>query len=99
MHHVISILNTCVLSIACKAMEKRWDELFDLLSLGTYPAGYGKSRKLNLKRYASKFILKGEYLKYNLMWIVSRSDGSLMMKVILNVHCRRRALRWRQKSH
>ena len=52
-------------------MDKRWDELFDLLSHGTFPAGYDKSQKLNLRRYASKFTLKGEFPKYIKMWIVS----------------------------
>ena len=36
-------------------MEERWKESFDLLSLGTFPDGFDKSQKLNLRRYASKF--------------------------------------------
>ena len=40
---------------------------FDLLPLGTFPDGFDKSQKL---RYASKFKLKGEYLKYMLVYDV-----------------------------
>uniref|UniRef100_A0A7N8Y8R1 Gypsy retrotransposon integrase-like protein 1 n=1 Tax=Mastacembelus armatus TaxID=205130 RepID=A0A7N8Y8R1_9TELE len=39
-------------------MEKRWEEVYNFLSLGTYPSGYSKSQKLNLRRYASKFKVK-----------------------------------------
>ncbi|CAL8388606.1 unnamed protein product [Boreogadus saida] len=39
-------------------MEERWKQSFDLLSLGTFPDGFDKSQKLNLRRYTSKFKLK-----------------------------------------
>ena len=51
-------------------MEERLKLSFDLLSLGTVPDGFDKSQKLNLRRYASKFKLKGEYLKYMLVYTV-----------------------------
>ena len=49
-------------------MEERWKQSYDLLSLGTFPDGFDKSQKLNLRRYASKFKLKVEYLKYMLVY-------------------------------
>ena len=66
-------------------MEERWKQSFDLLSLGTFPDGFDKSQKLNLRRYASKFKLNGEYLKYMLVYNV--------FDIILNyyspyVHCK-----------
>uniref|UniRef100_A0A8C4ZJ16 Integrase catalytic domain-containing protein n=1 Tax=Gadus morhua TaxID=8049 RepID=A0A8C4ZJ16_GADMO len=56
-------------------MDKRWDELFDLLSHGTFPAGYDKSQKLNLRRYASKFTLKGELYVRGRRAIKSKEDA------------------------
>ncbi|KAI7805320.1 putative gypsy retrotransposon integrase-like protein 1-like [Triplophysa rosa] len=45
-------------------MEKRWEDVFNFLSLGTYPSGYNKSQNLNLRRYAYKLTIKEEYLRY-----------------------------------
>ncbi|XP_040060716.2 uncharacterized protein LOC120835655 isoform X1 [Gasterosteus aculeatus] len=39
-------------------MEEKWEEVHKYLSEGLYPSGYGKSQKLNLRRYSEKFTLK-----------------------------------------
>ncbi|KAK0136474.1 Gypsy retrotransposon integrase-like protein 1 [Merluccius polli] len=39
-------------------MEERWQQTFDLLSLGTFPDGFDMANKRSLRKYASKFKLK-----------------------------------------
>ncbi|KAG9278135.1 MORC family CW-type zinc finger protein 3-like isoform X1 [Astyanax mexicanus] len=42
------------------AMEEKWDTMYEFLAVGTYPDGYTKSQRQNLRRYASKFQIKGQ---------------------------------------
>lgn len=44
-------------------MEKKWDEVYALLSVESYPDGYDKAQRQNLRRYATKFKIKGKYFK------------------------------------
>uniref|UniRef100_A0A3Q3L9J3 Integrase catalytic domain-containing protein n=1 Tax=Mastacembelus armatus TaxID=205130 RepID=A0A3Q3L9J3_9TELE len=46
------------LSLIKQASLNRWDNLYKFISLGSYPDGYNKSQKLNLRRHASKFTVK-----------------------------------------
>ncbi|KAG9280859.1 hypothetical protein AMEX_G3616 [Astyanax mexicanus] len=42
------------------AMEEKWDTIYAFLAVGTYPNAYNKSQRQNLRRYASKFQVKGQ---------------------------------------
>lgn len=43
-------------------MEERYDEVHALLSAGSYPREYDKAKRQNLRRYASKFTMRGSLL-------------------------------------
>uniref|UniRef100_A0A8C5PB11 ribose-5-phosphate isomerase n=1 Tax=Leptobrachium leishanense TaxID=445787 RepID=A0A8C5PB11_9ANUR len=43
-------------------MERKWVEVFNVLSAGLYPVFYSKSKRYTLRSYASKFTLQGEDL-------------------------------------
>uniref|UniRef100_A0A8C6KZN4 Integrase catalytic domain-containing protein n=1 Tax=Nothobranchius furzeri TaxID=105023 RepID=A0A8C6KZN4_NOTFU len=36
-------------------MEKKWEEIYAFISAGSYPSGYDKAQRQNLRRYASRF--------------------------------------------
>uniref|UniRef100_A0A8C5M9T2 ribose-5-phosphate isomerase n=1 Tax=Leptobrachium leishanense TaxID=445787 RepID=A0A8C5M9T2_9ANUR len=45
-------------------MERKWVEVFNVLSAGLYPVFYSKSKRYTLRSYASKFTLQGGELFY-----------------------------------
>ncbi|XP_057694146.1 uncharacterized protein LOC130917077 [Corythoichthys intestinalis] len=56
-------------------MEEKWDEIHNLLFTGSYPEGYDRSQRQNLRRYASKFHLKdGELFFGSRRGIKSREE-------------------------
>lgn len=46
-------------------MEEKFEEICALLSAGSYPQHFDKSKRQNLRRYASKFNLRGEKIHSN----------------------------------
>ncbi|XP_048879105.1 MORC family CW-type zinc finger protein 3-like isoform X1 [Brienomyrus brachyistius] len=60
-------------------MEKKWEEVYDFLSLRTYPSGYSKSQKLNLRRYASKFTVKGGDIFYGSRRAIKTKEEAKML--------------------
>lgn len=42
-------------------MEDRYNDVYNYLTELSYPEGYDKAQRQNLRRYASKFSLQGLY--------------------------------------
>uniref|UniRef100_A0A8C5PBP3 ribose-5-phosphate isomerase n=1 Tax=Leptobrachium leishanense TaxID=445787 RepID=A0A8C5PBP3_9ANUR len=40
-------------------MERKWEKVFNILSVGEYPPFFTSNQKFKLRRYASKFTIKG----------------------------------------
>ncbi|KAF5889849.1 copper homeostasis protein cutC isoform X1, partial [Clarias magur] len=40
-------------------MEKKWKKVYNYLSSQSYPGGYDKSKRQNLRRLSSKFKIRG----------------------------------------
>lgn len=43
-------------------MENKWEEIFNYLLKGSYPAELNKGQKQSLRKYSSKFRIHGQYL-------------------------------------
>ncbi len=46
-------------------MENKWEEIFNYLLKGSYPAELNKGQKQSLRKYSSKFRIHGQYLHQN----------------------------------
>ncbi|XP_053573366.1 phosphopantothenoylcysteine decarboxylase isoform X2 [Bombina bombina] len=60
-------------------MEKKWEEVFNFLSVGVYPSGYNKSQKLNLRRHASKFTIKDGELFFGSRRAIKTKEEARML--------------------
>ncbi|XP_006794836.1 xylose isomerase-like [Neolamprologus brichardi] len=57
-------------------MEKKWEEIYSLLSAGSYPSEYDKAQRQNLRRYASKFKLNDGELFFGTRRVVKTKDDA-----------------------
>uniref|UniRef100_A0A1A8CCW0 Gypsy retrotransposon integrase-like protein 1 n=2 Tax=Nothobranchius kadleci TaxID=1051664 RepID=A0A1A8CCW0_NOTKA len=57
-------------------MEKKWEEIYALISAGSYPSGYDKAQRQNLRRYASKFNQKDGELFVGTRRVVKTMDDA-----------------------
>ncbi len=49
-------------------MENKWEEIFNYLLKGSYPAELNKGQKQSLRKYSSKFRIHGQYLHQNKLY-------------------------------
>ncbi|CAI5670301.1 unnamed protein product [Oreochromis niloticus] len=57
-------------------MEKKWEEIYAFISAGSYPSGYDKAQRQNLRRYASKFQQKDGELFVGTRKVVKTMDDA-----------------------
>ncbi|KAG1924860.1 gypsy retrotransposon integrase-like protein [Pimephales promelas] len=60
-------------------MEDKWEALYNLLSVGSYPSGYDKSKRQNIRRYALKFNLKDGELFYGSKRVIKTKEEARML--------------------
>lgn len=63
-------------------MEKKWEDIFNYLLKGSYPAELNKGQKQSLRKYSSKFRIHGQYLPSKYVYNTDRNMHMFIFCII-----------------